>query len=1349
MTGEQRTAIVGYIEKVGREWRSGQATEHTYRPMLKELVETLLPRVVAVNEPKHIDCGAPDYLLRRGSDILGFIEAKDVGDGDLDGRAAHKEQFDRYKDSLDTLCFTDYLDFHFYDHSDFVDSVRVAEAKGDRLAASDDATLDRFVQLVSRFAEARPQHIASPARLAQLMAGKARLLAQGVRRYLGNAENAGSMLAQQMEAFRNVLIHDIDADAFADIFAQTVTYGMFAARLHDPTPEDFSRAEAATLIPKTNPLLRQMFQYIAMDTDDSIEWIVDDLVSLFASVDVEGLMKGYGAETQKTDPLLHFYEDFLAAYDPKLRKVRGVWNTPTPVVGFIVRAVDRILERDFALPGGLADPSKTKVMVVNDAKAKKSDRAFVEREVHRVQMLDPAAGTGTFLAETVKLIHAKVVAAMGEGAWQGYVAESLLPRLNGFEILMASYAMAHLKLDRLLSETGYEHRTNERLRVFLTNSLEPYDKEIGTLFAAALSREANEANFVKRDCPVMVVMGNPPYSGVSSNNGEWATHLIDDYKKEPNSDQPLQERKHWLNDDYVKFLSFAQHYIDKNGEGVVAFVNNNGFLGNPTFRGMRWSLLKSFDEIYVLNLHGDAKKKEVAPDGSKDDNVFDITQGVSINIFVKRGVRNRTVAVSATGAVTAGPLASACRGDRDGTVKFATVHYADLYGVREDKYAFLDVNTLESVKWQTLAMQEPYYFFVPKDFGLQEEYEKGFSIAELMHEQSMGTVSANDDLNISITEHEQREKIKDLLTLQEGDWRQKTGREKDSRDWTYATARADVAEHGESVQKISYRPFDNRFTCYTGKSRGLYSSPQQKIMSHFLKGENLGLCALRICSRDDSLPVFVTDKITDKTILSSKDNANVFPLYLYETSEANLIQVKGKVSRRPNFDAAIFAKICAAVNYAPCLQASANTVRNGTVAVAAPSAIREFLCGEPVARLTGHEFEDVMGIKALKQVIYDSYAQVGWCVDRSDVGHIRLTRSGINDSLCHGFGRVKIAAFSVLPELILKGMVVRHSKNWKGRGYESFVLVAPIEVGAIAYCAFIVVNSIKGGGYRFYLHEVGRLEDIKIAGGMRTGFADRSVLSRTPGSVKSVSKSAVHVNGTKVAEELRSGLAPCRGEVNPPFGDIRSLAYSIFAVNGGAENFRPTPEDVFNYIYGVLHTPSYRERYREFLKIDFPRIPYPKDAAEFRRVAAVGEKLVKVHLLKDEAVTNPFANPYAKFAGAGDGIVEKVVFQSCTSGEDAASPLTSGEDAVSPFGRVYVNGGQWFESVPEAAWNFYVGGYQPVQKWLKDRKGRALTAEDQQHYRAIIAALVKTAALMRELELGNEELGIKNEELKE
>ena len=516
------------------QWKTGQATEHSYRPALKTLLEGLLQKVIVINEPQHIKCGAPDYILRdkRTALHLGFIEAKDIGDGDLDGNGVHKEQFNRYKNSLESLCFTDYLDFHFYEGGEFKDKVRIAEVCGEKLVPAAEPVIEKFVGMIEHFGSAKAQKITSPIRLAKLMAGKARLLAQAIKEFLLQDTEKESMLAGQMAAFRDVLIHDISEESFADVYAQTITYGMFAARLHDETPEDFTRAEAASLIPKTNPLLRQMFNYIAADTNDTVEWIVDDLITLFAATDLREIMKDYGKSTEQTDPILHFYEDFLAAYNPDLRKARGVWYTPQPVVGFIVRSVDIILETMFGLQGGLANNTKAKFKVVNDNKTKKSDKEFIEREMHRVQVLDPATGTGTFLAEVVRRIYSKFAGM--EGMWQNYVSEHLLPRLNGFEILMASYAMAHLKLDMLLAETGYKHESNERLRVFLTNSLEEHDKEVGTLFAAALSKEANEANFLKRDCPVMVVIGNPPYSVSSSNKGEWIQNLIGDYKKNLN-----------------------------------------------------------------------------------------------------------------------------------------------------------------------------------------------------------------------------------------------------------------------------------------------------------------------------------------------------------------------------------------------------------------------------------------------------------------------------------------------------------------------------------------------------------------------------------------------------------------------------------------------------------------------------------------------------------------------------------------------------------------------------------------------------------------------------------------------
>ena len=697
--------------------------------------------------------------------------------------------------------------------------------------------------------------------------------------------------------------------------------------------------------------------------------------------------------------------------------------------------------------------------------------------------------------------------------WPGYVRDHLIPRLNGFEILMASYAMAHLKLDLLLSEsvlTGFTGLTglegqktnpdnlvnpveNSRLRIFLTNSLEEFSEATGTLWAMELSNEAREADFIKRDCPVMVVMGNPPYSGVSSNNGEWITKLLADYKTEPGGKKPLDERKHWLNDDYVKFLRMAQHYIERNGEGIVAFINPHGFLDNPTFRGMRWQLLRAFDEIYILDLHGNAKKKEVAPDGSKDENVFDIMQGVSINIFVKRGkdfnaeAQRRREGVGSVGA----------------SVPLARVYHAEVFGERETKYGFLDAHNLANVNYKELQPKAPFYFFVPKDDVGEEQYNKGFRIDELMTIGTSGSVSANDNFNISFAKEEQEHKIDDILNLSEPQWRQKYNRGKDSRDWTYQTARADAKENSSCIRQIAYRPFDDRYTCYTGKSRGLYSSPQQTVMSNFIRGDNVGLCVIKICSRDDDCPVFVTDKITDKTILSSKDNANVFPLYLYSDN-------MGKVEKTPNLNPEIVGKISASLRL---------------------------------------------------------------CVKNNPVN-----------------------------------------------------------------------------------------------------------------------------------------------PVNP----VQKLS----------------PEDIFHYIYAVLHTPSYRSRYREFLKVDFPRIPYPSSAEEFRSLASIGEKLVAVHLLKDPKVRDMFS-PYANFPVAGGNVVEFLATKNAedakVDGEDES--LRSLRQKDNAF-RVYINSAQYFDNVPVTAWEFFVGGYQPAQKWLKDRKGRTLTSDDIMHYKAIVAALVETQRLMGELEEG-------------
>lgn len=623
-----------YITTLDQRYKLGNATEHTFRGDLARLIETIVPDVIATNEPKRQSCGAPDYILTKKDVPVGFIEAKDIGDKDLEGlkKSGNKEQFDRYKSSLDNLIFTDYLDFHLYRNGEFITKIAVGEVVNGEIKPVSENFI-AFENLIKDFTLHIGQTIKSPKKLAEMMAGKARLLSDVIEKALTSDEDnyENSTLREQKEAFKNLLIHDITPKGFADVYAQTIAYGMFAARLHDPTLPTFSRQEAAELIPKTNPFLRRLFGYIAgPDLDNRIKWIVDDLVNIFLACNVAEILKDYGKTTKMEDPIIHFYETFLSEYDPKLRKARGVWYTPAPVVNFIVRAVDEVLKTEFGLSQGLADTSKTKIKVdTQNFDKRKKGYTQEETEVHRVQILDPATGTGTFLAEVVKHIHKKF--AGQQGIWSNYVEQHLLPRLNGFELLMASYAMAHLQLDLLLTDTGFKPIQDQRLRVYLTNSLEESHPDTGTLFANWLSNEANEANRIKRDTPVMCIIGNPPYNRDSFNNSNYIKSLIKDYREN------LQERNSvTLENDYVKFLRLGQLFIDKNKEGILAFICPNSYLNGATFSQMRNSLAKSFDKIYILDLHGDATKQEFDEFGKSDKNVFDIKTGVSINIFIKK-----------------------------------------------------------------------------------------------------------------------------------------------------------------------------------------------------------------------------------------------------------------------------------------------------------------------------------------------------------------------------------------------------------------------------------------------------------------------------------------------------------------------------------------------------------------------------------------------------------------------------------------------------------------------------------------------------------------------------------------
>ncbi len=1042
-----------YIDELNKQYKTGLAREHSYRPALKDLLQSLLPKMVVTNEPAHFECGAPDYIIQREKDHLPvfFVEAKDVNDNDLDGRNknAHKEQFDRYKQALDYIIFTDYLDFHLYEHGEFVDSVRIAEIKGEKIVGIAE-TEDKFLVMIQHLGVSAIQRITSASRLAKLMAGKARLLANIIETAMNDETQSydNDNLQAQYKAFKDILIQELKKSDFADIYAQTIAYGMFAARLHDDTPENFSREEAARLIPKTNPFLRQIFNNLAgNDLDERIAWVVDDLVTVFQATDLKQLMANYSKDKRHHDPMIHFYEDFLSEYNPKLRKSKGVWYTPQPVVGFIVRAVDEILQKEFGLPDGLADYSmieKDEAIEQSKDKRTKDGMKHGKQKYHRVQILDPATGTGTFLAEVVNQIYDRY--RDNQGIWQQYVEQHLLPRLNGFEILMASYAVAHIKLDMLLSETGYQHKTDKRLHVYLTNSLEESNNEPRTLFAQWLSREATEANVIKRDYPVMVMIGNPPYSISSQNKGEWISTLVADYKR------GLNERKINIEDDYIKFIRLGQFYVDKNGFGILAYISNNSFIDGITHRQMRRSLMDSFDDIYILDLHGNTRKQEVTPNGSKDENVFDIMQGVSINIFVKTGRKNKG--------------------------ELATIYHHDVYGEREYKYSILNEYSLSAMTWNVLSPTEPYYFFVPKDFSVQDEYERGFKVDKLMIVCNSGIQTKRDDFVYQFSHQGIEHIVKSLQVLDVEESRNKLSVGDDGIAWKVSWAKQDVSMNKGTFSTVLYRPFDLRWTYYTGKSSGLMARPRMPEAAYMLK-ENIALLAVRNTRRDLSNNYFVANTLVDKDGISSFDNCRFFPLYIYKEN-------MGKEERIVNFNKDLYDSIAKGLNYLPC--------------------------------------------------------------------------------------------------------------------YDDNMLIDPTS-------------------------------------------------------------------------------------------DYDGVLY---------------PQDLFDYIYAVLYSPSYRERYKEFLKIDFPRIPYPTDWEKFRDLVEKGEELRHLHLMEDLPHSTGVSFP-----------VGGTMQIDCYRWEE---------------NHVYINSEQYFDGVPESAWNFFIGGYQPAQKWLKDRKGITLSFEDVKHYQRIIYVLQQTERIMQEID---------------
>jgi predicted helicase len=870
-------SLPDYLRAIQNEVAKRNATEHTHRPALKTLIESLGKGIIATNEPQRVECGAPDFIITRGEVPLGYVEAKDVGIP-LD-KAEKSEQLERYRESLGNLILTDYLEFRWYvrprpsqaneyPESEHRLTARLARVGNDRLRLERDGE-QQVHELLNAFLHAQVPTVRSAKELAVRMAALARLIRDTIRRALGREGETGA-LHFQMKGFREVLIHDLTKDQFADMYGQTICYGLFAARCNAKGSERFTRQHAAYELPKTNPFLRKMFNHIAgPELDERIAWAVDDLAELLHRSDISAILKDFGKSTRREDPVVHFYETFLAAYDPKMREARGVYYTPEPVVSYIVRSIDHILKTDFKLSAGLADSSKITI---------KSPDGRGKTDVHKVLILDPATGTGTFLYGVINHIFESF--KKNCGMWSGYVSEHLLPRLFGFELLMAPYAVAHMKLGLQLEETGYDFQAEERLRVYLTNTLEEaHEASKLPLFTQWLAEEANEASKIKQEAPVMVVLGNPPYSGHSANAGIWINGLLrgkDSLSSKTTSDyfkvdgKPLGERNpKWLNDDYVKFIRFAQWRIEQTGYGILAFITNHGYLDNPTFRGMRESLVETFDDIYVLDLHGNSKKKERAPDGTKDENVFDIQQGVAIGLFIKR--------VHA----------------KD---KPAIVRHADLWGGRETydfnvhgerelsggKYYWLWQNDVTTTGWEVLNPRPPFYLYVMQDETVEREYEKGWRISDFMPVNTVGSTTGRDQLCVSFDAKEALAKMTDFISdMPEEDLAQRYSLSNKS-GWNIERARSEVRKSRISESKLDpylYRPFDERLI-YSDKS--IIGRDRLDVMSHMLSGENLALCTNRQVNNLFRHAICTREMINDCAVsLESRERTYLFPLYLY------------------------------------------------------------------------------------------------------------------------------------------------------------------------------------------------------------------------------------------------------------------------------------------------------------------------------------------------------------------------------------------------------------------------------------------------------------------------------------
>lgn len=827
-------------------------TELTDRVHLEKLLDKLKPssKIQIQHEPKrHKEgLGAPDFIIRNNGNIIGYIEVKKI-EQNLDD-TLKSPQIEKYKQLSNNILLTNYIEFIWIKNGNLnLREVLVFKTDLEKNHTKiDNAKSNKIVSILNEFFKTPVEKIESTEKLASLLARRTKILKDLVEQHLDlylSLKKQNTLVGTYSIIKGNIYNNELKVSEFADSIAQTITYGFFLAKLNNTSNSRIDFDNIKKFIPNNFALIQDILKLtdnIASSREyDSIRWILEELIDIVNNIDSKTIFEQFSFtqnvksnDNNVKDPYLYFYEDFLAKYDKSLRKNKGVYYTPHSVVNFIVSSLNKILKYNFGLKNG-----------------------FANRE--EVTVLDFATGTGTFLLEVIKCILKEIPKQTGKQ--KDYINDHILKNIYGFEYLMAPYAVAHLKLCQFLKKVCDFKFGNEHLRpqIFLTNTLDVTlisNQESFKAFFPAISEENKLVNEIKNK-PILVILGNPPYNAESKNNNNYILNLIKSYKTIDNT--PLNEKNIVsLNDDYVKFIRFSEHKIEIADEGLLGIITNNGYLDNITFKGMRYHLLKTFDEIYILNLHGNLRKKEKTDTGKVDENVFDIQTGVAIAIFIKYKEKLKQN-------------------------KLANVYYKSIKGGREEKYSFLDKNTIFSIDAEKLKCKPPNYLFIKKDLKTEDVYSKGVSLEDIFIEYIAGIETQKDKIAIDLTKEKLLKKLNDLAYLDEQTARDRYDLKKDSRDWKLPIVQRFLKStniDAKYVKKIAYRPFDNRFIYYT-ESKGVITSPRYKVMRHILEIENnISFFSIRTLLLNDFHHALVSCNIMDKNFFSGC--SYVFPLYIKE-----------------------------------------------------------------------------------------------------------------------------------------------------------------------------------------------------------------------------------------------------------------------------------------------------------------------------------------------------------------------------------------------------------------------------------------------------------------------------------